>query len=165
MKELKIPVKAGFCKNCFRMRKDGSAYCGNCKNEPPRKKIYQDDQKNFPLMKELRNIFPITGGTILTYGDTIYFDGDLPFHLVAHEITHILQQEKLEVNKWWDKYFKDNKFRLEQELEAYQNQYKSQRKQDEVEAAFLLENIAKDLSGKLYGEIISLKEAKELIKS
>jgi len=161
--ELKIQNAVGMCKNCFRLRRDGSAYCGQCKDEPERMKIYMDEQKNFPLFKKAKKKFPISETTIFTYGDTIYFDRELPYDLVAHEITHVFQQEKEGVENWWDKYFKSKNFRLKQEAEAYHNQYEAVRRNDLVKAAFTLTRNAEELSGKLYGEIISFEDAKKMI--
>lgn len=166
-REIQIQNAVGFCKKCFRFRRHGSAYCGHpiCRvdGEPPRMKIYQDEQKNFPLFEKAKNKFKTNDKTIFTYGDTIFFDKDLPFHLVAHEITHIFQQQKTGAEKWWDKYFSSKKFRLKQETEAYRNQYECQKRNDIEKAVFLLERISDDLSGELYGNIVSKEKAIELI--
>jgi len=164
-KILNIPSQAGFCKNCFRLRREGSAYCGKCSGELFNKEIfYQDNQKNFPLLKEVKEIFPIAENTILTYGDTIYYDTELPYHLVAHELTHCFQQQT-GAEEWWEKYLKDPEFRLKQETEAYHNQYECVKKIDLKKAEDLLILIAGDLSGKLYGNIADFEEAKNLIKT
>src|SRR3989304_1332950 len=65
--------------------------------------------------------------TIYTYGETVYIPSgaDLTVDLIAHEQTHIDQQSSKDPQKWWEIYLKDPKFRLEQELEAYRNQYKT----------------------------------------
>ena len=68
-------------------------------------------------------ICPTNKGIIITYGDTIYSKFDISPDLVVHEITHVQQQEVLWRDNWWDRYFEDTAFRLEQELEAYRNQY------------------------------------------
>ena len=126
-------------------------------------KIYQDEQKNFPILflGKVKEVFPITDSTILTYGDTIYYDTELPYHLVAHEITHCFQQKNPE--KWWEKYLEDPKFRLKQEVEAYHNQYECVKRIDLRKAEDLLNIIAGDLSGKLYGSIVNFETANKLI--
>jgi hypothetical protein len=46
--------------------------------------------------------------------------------LLEHELVHIRQQKSYPGGSraWWDRYFEDEVFRLEQELEAYRHQYK-----------------------------------------
>lgn len=58
-------------------------------------------------------------GVIITYGDTIYCKYDLTPDKIAHESVHVKQQSKMDKDVWWDRYFSDSKFRLQQELEAY----------------------------------------------
>jgi hypothetical protein len=169
-KELKIQNAVGLCKKCFRrMRRHGSSYCGECQNEPERMKIYQDDTRTFPLLDKVVKKFKIGSkqleSIIFTYGDTIYFDKDLHYSLVAHEITHVLQQTKMGAKIWWGKYLRGNKFRLSQEIEAYQRQYESLVRNNPAQGEFMVKIMAGDLSGKMYGNIISFDEAKKLITS
>jgi len=164
-KELEIPSKSGFCKNCFNNRRDGSAYCGKCDNSYDRIIIYTDKLDNFPRMKEAKKKFPnIKSGVVITYGDIIYTDYELSYGLISHEITHVLQQEEIGKDVWWDKYLEDNNFMLDQEAKAYGNQYKVYKKTDVREAESRLNSLAGDLSGKVYNNHISFKKAKELIK-
>ena len=160
--KLNIPSNCGFCKNCFNNKRDGSAYCGNCDKE--RKEIYIDKQINFPLIDKIKKIFPIKFNTIFAYDDTIYTNNDLDYSLIRHEITHILQQEKLGKDEWWNKYLNNKYFRLKQELEAYGNQYKCYKEVGLKKAEVMLDFIAKDLSSELYGNIISYQEVINLIK-
>lgn len=162
--ELTILSSIGFCKNCFNLKRDGSAYCGNCQSE--RMKIYIDDIYNFPLLDKAKKIFPITLNTVFTYGDTIYANiENLDDGLMAHEITHVFQQIKMGKDIWWKKYFKDKGFRLEQEEESYRIQYKVYKRNNTIKAEIRLNKIARDLSSELYGGIISFKEAVEVIKN
>lgn len=165
IKELNIPSSAGFCKRCFRPRRHDSAYCGECRNEPERMKIYVSDG-NFPLVDEAMNKFDIADridNIAFTYGDTIYAKRDLSFGLVAHEIIHIIQQKNIGKDIWWRRFLNDFLFRLEQEVEAYRNQYRVYKLNDPVGAEVELERIAQDLSGKMYGNIVDFDRAKELI--
>ena len=127
-KELQIPSGVGFCKNCFRSRRNGSAYCGECQNDPPRQKIYTDNGFNFPLLSDIIKTFGFKINelekVIFTYGDMIYCNQELSIGLCAHELTHVFQQLKMGKEKWWEQYLKDDKFRLEQEVEAYRQQYR-----------------------------------------
>lgn len=65
-------------------------------------------------------------GAVYAYGDTIYNPDNITLYedLVKHEEVHKAQQEKLgNIEVWWDEYLTNPKFRLEQELEAYNKQY------------------------------------------
>jgi hypothetical protein len=160
---LSIPTEIGYCKNCFRKRRDGSAYCGECQNEPERIKIYLDSWANFPLLDEVGELFPVNFNTIFTYGDTIYHDKQFSPGLIAHEITHIFQQSKTGVEKWWEQYLTDPQFRLINETEAYHNQYECYLKNNPMQAEQYLDEMSRDLSGKLYGNVIDFDHAKQLI--
>lgn len=99
--------------------------------------------------------------TIFTYGDTIFTRNPdkLPDHIIAHESVHARQQTN--PKKWWKKYLIDDKFRLEQELEAYRAQYIFiQKHVKDREKLFKFAHIlAKDFSGEMYGNIITFQEA------
>jgi hypothetical protein len=105
---------------------------------------------------------------VFTYGDTLYNpnNGIIQSHLIAHEGTHSKQQGDNPA-KWWDKYFVDKEFRLAQELEAYQNQYRffCESYRDKNQRFQFLHKIAKDLSGEIYGRIIPYSEAIKQIKN
>ena len=105
-------------------------------------------------------------GVIFTYGDNIYTKNDLPDHLIIHESTHIKQQKSYGKEIWWEKYFTDEKFRYEQELEAYRKQYQffTKTNKDRNRRDKFLTIIAGDLSGSMYGNIIEHSEAKKVIK-
>lgn len=161
--KLSIPSKSALCKNCLKLRELGSSYCKNCKQlkRPP---VYIDEQKNFPLLEKAKKIFPINENTIFTYGNTIYTNNKLPYHLITHETTHIIQQGK-HPRKWWNRYFKEVSFRLVNEIEAYQRQYEAAKRVSPLEAKIILEKVSKDLSSELYGYIISKEQAKNEITS
>ena len=119
-----------------------------------------------PNYKLLAKNFKLHSGVIFTYGDTLYNPdgGDIPNHLEKHEETHKKQQgDKIE--EWWNKYIDDKDFRLSQELEAYQRQYRVAKNEMSRNELFnLLRKIATDLSSELYGDLISFNEAMNLIK-
>lgn len=166
-KELTIMSAVGFCKNCFRSRRQGSSYCGECRDEAPLMKIYKDDRNEFPLLDKVVERFGLTlvdlQDVIFTYGDTLYSDRDLSLGLQAHELTHVFQQLKMGVKEWWEKYLFDDEFRLSQELEAYQRQYQVLKLKDVVNAKMDVTRTARDLSSKMYGGLIEFEKAKELI--
>lgn len=124
--------------------------------------------ENPPNFAAINSKFNIAGKPIaFTYGDTVYVPTghDLADHIQAHEQVHINQQRNGGTPAWWERYLADPQFRFEQELEAYQVQYKfilencnrDQRRK-------LLKKIATDLSGAMYGNIVSYKQAEEAIK-
>ena len=161
--EVKIPNAVGFCKHCFRDRRDGSAYCGKCQNEPARMKVYWDEQTNFPLLKEVIKKFGITekrlNDIIFTYGDTFYSRLPLSYGLVAHEITHTFRQLEIGKKEWWKKYISDDQFRLDEEIKAYRQQLKAYKRNDIGLYKFMIPKIAEELSSNLYGNITTKAKA------
>lgn len=121
-----------------------------------------------PNIEQIKSVFPIREHTVFTYAPHIYSPSgsDLDRALIRHEETHLKQQNS-DPAQWWDRYLKDPQWRLEQELEAYQAQFKKAKQVFRVKKVIenLLHNIATDLSGDLYGNIISYGEAKKLIKN
>lgn len=104
-------------------------------------------------------------GIVFTYGNTIY-SKDIPDgSTIVHESVHIKQQSIIGPEKWWNNYFWDEKFRLQQELEAYQEQYSYLKRTitDRENLFHHLNRIASDLS-KMYGFDMSVGEARALIK-
>lgn len=103
---------------------------------------------------------------VFAYGDTIYAPngGDIPENLVIHEAIHSKQQGT-NPEGWWDRYLVDPEFRLEQEIQAYASQwvYVKRLYKTSTSDAFL-DNLASDLSSKIYGNIISFDKARSRIK-
>lgn len=107
-------------------------------------------------------------GIVFAYDNTIHSIVEPEEDIVVHEMTHFEQQERMGgADKWWDKYFDDPKFRLEQEIEAYQNQYKFLFKivSNRDNLANYLWRMANNLSGQIYGNMISHREAMKLIRN
>lgn len=108
--------------------------------------------------------------TFFTYGDTLYNPGghELVWHLLAHELTHAFQQRfnTKDAAEWWDKYFLDPKFRLDQELEAYAVQYHAYcaRVKDRNQQARFLYYIANEVASERYGKMIGATEAMGIIR-
>lgn len=103
---------------------------------------------------------------IFCYGDTVYnVKGELRPDLDVHEYTHSQQQgDNPEI--WWFKYLNDVKFRVEQEIEAYGNQYVFiSRALKGKWLKYGLNDMAKNLSSDLYGSIISHNEAVSKIRN
>jgi len=120
-----------------------------------------------PNYKKIQEHFPgadFDEGVVFTYGDTCYCKRPLTPDLYVHEQVHTRQQKK--PKKWWKKYFKSPKFRLEQETEAYQAQWEwvKHNVRDRNVIHKVRDSIALTLSGKLYGNIISYNEALQLLR-
>ena len=114
------------------------------------------------------NIFP--KNVLFTYGDTIYNPDDvsIPDHVMVHEQVHEKQQQKDDMTPelWWGKFLRDEAFRLDQESEAYGVQYKyiCKHVKDRNQQHRYLMDLARILSGPLYGSAISHMDAMQLIK-
>lgn len=102
-------------------------------------------------------------GTIFAYYPNIHaeYPERLSKDIIEHEKIHLRQQEDIGgVEIWWDRYFTDDEFRLSQELEAYQRQYRVLREyEDKNELVRKVYFWADMLSGKQYGYLISKEEA------
>ena len=120
-----------------------------------------------PNIKQIKEVFPILPESMLfCYGDVIYNPNgqELADHIQIHELTHSDQQQE-KPEEWWNKYLQDDKFRLKQELSAYQRQYQFAKNfiKDRNELARFLWKLANDLSN-LYKLNITLSEAIKQIK-
>lgn len=116
-----------------------------------------------PNIEEIKKYFKITPNTVFTYGDTLYSPQGikLPDHLIEHEKVHQKQQGKQPAG-WWNEYIKQSTFRLDQELEAYRKQFQFYKIKNKTWMPFL-KKIVLDLSGPIYGNIISYWEAFNLL--
>lgn len=128
-----------------------------------------------PNIEAIRAKFTLHEYVVFTYGDTLYNPGGwkIADDLMVHEETHVVQQGD-DPAGWWNKYLNDEKFRLEQEIEAYRNQYLYFRENrcikpnGKIRASRLGEfvsRIASDLSSEIYGNIINYQEARERIQN
>lgn len=123
-----------------------------------------------PNIEKIKKVFDIEGRSVLfAYTPFIFnpLNGRIDEPLRIHELTHMAQQgENGGPEKWWDKYLEDTEFRLEQEVEAYSNQYNSYctfDKDRNARSNFLV-HISKELSSDLYGNLIPYSQAFKLIK-
>lgn len=106
-------------------------------------------------------------GVVWTVGDTIHTKYPLMPDVLVHEKVHIKQQTSFGVTAWWDKYLNDAEFRYKQELPAYQAQWKWIKKniKSRNDQFKMLNKIAKDLSGNMYGNLVTYQEALTKIKN
>lgn len=104
-------------------------------------------------------------GVIFTYGPMIYCKYELSLAKMVHENVHVYQQGE-DPKAWWEKYFEDVSFRLNQEVEAYRAEAKFVKSniKDRNKAARLINQMAVDLSSSMYGNICTMNEARNLIK-
>ena len=104
---------------------------------------------------------------VVTYGGVIHSPNPVVDDVLAHELVHVRQQFGHDADEWCDRYIADAHFRYRMELEAYRVQYgfwkKHIRGKQALDAALL--RMAKDLSGPMYGGIVSTEEAKRKIKN
>ena len=121
------------------------------------------------IYKRCHDVFGVnwSKGVIITYGDTVYCKFDLPDYKIVHEEVHVVQQASVGPSFWWERYFADPSFRLQEELEAYRAEYKFIHKnvKDRNQKFKMLHEICTDLSGPMYGDIISYDDAIRMIKS
>lgn len=119
------------------------------------------------IFKKCQEAFGVDwdSGVIIAYGDTVYTKSKgISPDLIVHEMTHIRQQEQIGKDVWWDRYIADKDFRLQQEMEAYENQCKYIRTHimNIKKRIFLFEHIWSSMS-RLYGHMITYEKAKELL--
>lgn len=121
-----------------------------------------------PCYAAARSAFgPSVATAYFTWGDAIYSpSGHTPSgEIVAHEAVHMQQQ--LEVGgpeAWWERYFRDPAWRLEQEIAGYRAQYRYwSDRSGRKERRYALMAVARLISGPLYGNLISFEEAKSRI--
>ena len=122
-----------------------------------------------PVWDMIVKAFPVhwDDGIIVTYGENIYSKEAIPPLKVAHELVHVKQQTTMGKDIWWERYIRDNDFRLSQEIEAYTEEYSKAKQviKDRNALAKYLFTIATHLSSSMYGSIITHSEALKSIKN
>lgn len=122
-----------------------------------------------PNIKEIEKVFNLKGKKpIFAYSPILYapMGGDLDHPTIIHEQTHFLQQGN-DPKAWWDLYINNQDFRIEQESEAYSNQFQTFKKiiKDRNKQAEYLHKLATQFSSDLYGNVLEYSEALKLIKN
>lgn len=104
---------------------------------------------------------------VITYGNQLFVPGGkkiiIDKQLLKHEETHARQQLAMGIEEWWERFIADPGFRLSQELEAYREQYRAMASLRPQKRTGYLTHIAKDLSGEIYGNMITFEEAIKII--
>ena len=120
-----------------------------------------------PNIAVIREALPVTRNNIFAYGGKIYSPGSktLSPELIAHEQVHFRQQDD-DPDAWWDRFLKEPKFRLQQELEAHRAEYHCLMTSNTPRSVRrrALKEIASRLSAPMYGRIITTKQAMAAIR-
>ena len=105
------------------------------------------------------------GGVVIAYLPHIYSYRSIPKDLEIHEEVHLHQQQEIGVEEWWRLYIENDNFRLHQEIEAYKAQIEWINKviRDREVRFRRIDRLLKDLSGSMYGNIITYSEARKLL--
>ena len=126
-----------------------------------------------PNIEEIRKAFDLGDEKIVfTYGNIIYnpTKSYVSPDLIVHEKVHEKQQTRLFMSpkRWWKKYLKDSEFRLSQEVEAYQAQFRyvfdNHTGHLKAVSDFLVK-ISRLLADPMYGSLVTVDEAIKLIKN
>ncbi len=120
----------------------------------------------YETLKEKFNVhWEGQGGCVISYFPHIYSKHPIPLDLEKHEEVHLRQQQEMGVEKWWETYINNKNFRLLQEVEAYKAQIEWINKaiKDREVRFRRVDRLLKDLSGEMYGSLITYSEARKLL--
>ena len=119
-----------------------------------------------PIFDKLHKAFGVEWGKglVIAYKDTIHHSQPLHPSVIVHEQVHLNRQGK-DPDLWYENYIRNEKFRFGEELLAYHAQYDYLMDviRDRNELAKWRWKLAVDLSGPMYGKVVSHKEAMKLI--
>lgn len=122
-----------------------------------------------PNINDIRKVLTVPETAIFTYGSDLYIpsNGRIDEPLFKHEQVHERQQNKMGVKQWWKRYISDLNFRLSQEIEAHQVQYREAKKliKDRNRLSLYGLRLASSLASEQYGNIISQQDAYNAIRS
>lgn len=120
--------------------------------------------KNFPLLAKYKAKFQIDETTAFPYNHIIYTDRPetITPELIIHEEVHFKQQDEMGLDNWIEKYFEDTNFRVKVEIEAYSAQLKYFEYNKDIHDMIKIQ-CAKALSSPMYGNILTYKEAYQLL--
>lgn len=104
---------------------------------------------------------------IAYYPDIYVKEGYLPESKIVHEKVHLERQKEIGVVWWWERYLSDKKFRLQEELMAYQAEidyiYGPHSKTLLQYRDARVEQLLREISSTMYGNIISYEEARKIL--
>lgn len=121
-----------------------------------------------PIIDEIDAKFHVKHKAVIyAWGDTIYNPTDTPIRpeLIAHEKVHGTRQRG-NPKAWWRKYIASVQFRLDEEILAHRAEYEylidnAPTRQVRRSA---LKYVAKRLAAPLYGHIITVSQAKRVLR-
>lgn len=121
-----------------------------------------------PVYDRCNEQFAIAGKPILfAWGDTIFNpEGvEIPPELFAHEAVHGERQIGIGVEHWWDRYLDLPWWRLKEEELAHRAEYQAyaRRHPNSRKRALVLDAIAERLAGPLYGNLVSVADARAVV--
>lgn len=119
-----------------------------------------------PNYAEIVAVFPQAKarGVMFCYGRSIFVPdgGSVSDALQAHETVHADRQGS-DPAGWWARYLVDPQFRFDEELPAHIAEYRWFDGKPLAERRFMLRQIAQRLAGALYGRMVTVHRAKQLI--
>lgn len=140
-----------------------------------------------PNIKKIKRYFNLEGQSpVFAYGNIIFNPNTFAVSpgVMVHERVHSIQQQGYKdtaigwrrlynkffvsnVDQWWNRYLTDREFLIMEEMEAYAYQYKAfcDSVADRNKRAKYLEILAKNLSGGLYGNIMSYNSALSALRN
>lgn len=125
-----------------------------------------------PMFDEIDAAFNVRGRPILfTWGDTIFnpHNATVSQSLKAHEGVHFLRQsnDTPAIEAWWRSYIADPEFRLTEEIPAHRAEYRQlcELIRDRNLRSKYLHSVAQRLAAPLYGSLVSVSKAKQLVSA
>lgn len=120
------------------------------------------------MFDEIDAVFNIAGKPIIfAWGDILFNPMNIRVTpaLMAHETIHGKRQGMF-INKWWACYLDDPKFRLHEEILAHKKEYQTllETSRNRHERRLLLKQTAKRLANPLYGRLITVVKACEVLR-
>lgn len=118
------------------------------------------------IYEKLHELFGVEwdNGLIITYGNVIHCKYPISDELLAHEETHVMQQEKYGRDKWWSEYILNPRFRLIEETAAYLNQVRWMRENRNRDyRRKRIPELASDMA-RMYGGMCTYEQALAILK-
>lgn len=123
-----------------------------------------------PNVETLDRLFNVKSekNAIYCWGTTMFNPDNvaIPSWIVAHEAVHAAQQTVITTEEWWQLWIDSEAMRLRYEMPAHVVEYRSYCASNPLrnDRRAYLTLIARRLSGKMYGRLISYETARRLIK-
>lgn len=115
------------------------------------------------IWPRIQEVFPDVDGkkVCITYGNEIFYELEMVPDLLHHELVHVTRQMDMGKDIWWERYFADPRFRYDEELLAYREQYlfMSKRTTDRNWLHNYRVALAKLLSSPMYGSVKNFSQA------